>query len=303
VYSVVEYDYDSFGNLRSADLNGTNITYTVDPLNRRIGKTVDGIPVQKFIYQNQLNPVAELDGSNNVVSVFIYANKGNVPAYLVKDGVTYRIISDQVGSVRLVVNIADGSVVQRMDYDEFGNVLLDSNPGFQPFGFQGGLYDRDTGLVRFGARDYDPRIGRWLTKDALGFEAGINFYVFCGNDPVNQIDPFGLCEPSDKFSIFKPRNEPYVTGFKNSHFPFLGDQTLFMHIIANLPFIHEISQRHDRQVDILDMKRVPLNLDFAVLNVPAMGTAVIETAVAGGGAVAGSVPVPEVTNGGIKWGF
>jgi RHS repeat-associated protein len=68
----------------------------------------------------------------------------------------------------------------------------DTCPGFQPFGFQGGLYDRDTGLVRFGARDYDPIIGRWLTKDPLGFEAGINFYAFCGNDPVNKIDPFGF---------------------------------------------------------------------------------------------------------------
>jgi RHS repeat-associated protein len=83
-------------------------------------------------------------------------------------------------------------VAQRIDYDEFGNVLRDTRPGFQPFGFQGGLYDRDTGLVRFGARDYDPTIGRWLTKDPLGFEAGLNFYAFCGNDPVNRIDPFGL---------------------------------------------------------------------------------------------------------------
>jgi len=40
-----------------------------------------------------------------------------------------------------------------MDYDEFGNVLLDTNPGFQPFGFAGGLSDQRTGLVRFGARD------------------------------------------------------------------------------------------------------------------------------------------------------
>jgi hypothetical protein len=46
--------------------------------------------------------------------------------------------------------------------------------------------------VRFGARDYDPTIGRWLTKDPLGFAAGINFYAFCGNDPVNKIDPSGL---------------------------------------------------------------------------------------------------------------
>jgi len=44
--------------------------------------------------------------------------------------------------------------VQRLDYDEFGRVLLDTNPGFVPFGYAGGLYDADTGLVRFGSRDY-----------------------------------------------------------------------------------------------------------------------------------------------------
>jgi RHS repeat-associated protein len=103
-----------------------------------------------------------------------------------------------VGSVRLVVNADTGEVAQRIDYDEFGNVLRDTHPGFQPFGFQGGLYDRDTGLVRFGSRDYDPKIGRWLTKDPLGFEAGLNFYAFCGNDPVNKIDPMGLCEDGDQ---------------------------------------------------------------------------------------------------------
>ena len=56
----------------------------------------------------------------------------NVPDYMIRDGVTYRIISDHLGSVRLVVNAHSGEVVQRMDYDEFGNVLLDSNPGFNP---------------------------------------------------------------------------------------------------------------------------------------------------------------------------
>ncbi|MGB8329014.1 MAG: hypothetical protein WCE62_02730 [Polyangiales bacterium] len=63
-----------------------------------------------------------------------------------------------LGSVRLVVNVATGEVVQRMDYDAFGRVLHEYNPGFQPFGFAGGLYDDDTGLVRFGARDYEASI-------------------------------------------------------------------------------------------------------------------------------------------------
>jgi RHS repeat-associated protein len=149
--------------------------------------------VQGFLYQNQLNPVAELDGSGNVVSRFVYASKGNVPDYLVKNGTTYRLISDHLGSPRLIVNTTTGAVMQRMDYDEFGQVITDTNPGFQPFGFGGGLYDRDTKLVRFGARDYEAETGRWTTKDPLRFAGGdTNLYGYVLNDPVNLVDPAGL---------------------------------------------------------------------------------------------------------------
>jgi RHS repeat-associated protein len=82
-----------------------------------------------------------------------------------------------------------------MDYDEFGNVTLDTNPGFQPFGFAGGLYDHDTGLVRFGARDYDPETGRWTTKDPMRFEGGdTNLYGYVLGDPVNFVDVYGYYE-------------------------------------------------------------------------------------------------------------
>jgi len=112
---------------------------------------------------------------------------------MIKDGETYRIISDHLGSPRLVINTVDGTIVQRMDFDEFGNVLNDTNPGFQPFGFAGGLYDHDTGLIRFGARDYDPQTGRWTAKDPIRFDAGdTNLYAYVGNDPINYIDPYGL---------------------------------------------------------------------------------------------------------------
>lgn len=66
-----------------------------------------------------------------------------------------------------------------------------NNPGFQPFGFVGGIYDRDTGLVRLGARDYDPVTGRWTAKDPAGFEGGENFYLYGAGDPVNAVDVTG----------------------------------------------------------------------------------------------------------------
>lgn len=113
---------------------------------------------------------------------------------MVRDGGTYRIVSDNLGSPRLVVDIGTGAVVQRLDYDEYGNVTLDTNPGLQPFGFAGGLYDSDTGLVRFGKRDYASDIGRWLAKDPLLFGGGTNLYVYVVGDPVNLVDPSGLTQ-------------------------------------------------------------------------------------------------------------
>src|SRR5262249_30038129 len=92
-----------------------------------------------------------------------------------------------------VVNTMTGAVVQRMEYDEFGNVVLDTNPGFQPFGFTGGLYGKDTRLVRFGARDYDTETGHWTAKDPIRFAGGdFNLYGYALNNPINDIDSNGL---------------------------------------------------------------------------------------------------------------
>ena len=67
----------------------------------------------------------------------------------------------------------------------------DATPGFQPFGFAGGLLDRDTGLVRFGARDYDPDAGRWTSKDPIRFGGGHNLFGYVIADPINRVDPDG----------------------------------------------------------------------------------------------------------------
>jgi RHS repeat-associated protein len=168
------------------------IEYIVDASNRRIGKKVDGTLDKGWLYKDQLNPVAELDGAGNVVSRFVYASRANVPDFIIKGGNTYRIVSDHLGSPRLVVDVATGLVAQQMDFDEFGNLLADTNPGFQPFGFAGGLYDASTGLTRFGARDYDPETGRWTSKDPIRFNGGdTNLYGYVLSDPINLVDPNG----------------------------------------------------------------------------------------------------------------
>ena len=191
---TTDYTYDALDNLLSVTFSDAtpSIDYVVDGRSRRIGKKVDGVLVQRLLYKDQINPVAELDGSGNIVARFVYATKPNVPDYMIKGGVTYRIISDHLGSPRIVMDSATGEIAQRIDYDAWGRVVADTTPGFQPFGFAGGLYDPDTGLVRFGARDYDPEIGRWVTKDPRGLAAGTNVYAYVGADPINRIDPEGL---------------------------------------------------------------------------------------------------------------
>jgi len=202
---VTSYTYDALGNLLHVGLPAAlpdgvqTIDYIVDGQNRRVGRLVNGTLVQGWLYQDQLRPVAQLDGSGtNVVARFVYGSKPNVPDYMVTSGGTYRILSDHLGSPRAVVDVASGNLIETINFDEFGNetdTLAGTLPtGYVriPFGFAGGLYDPDTGLVRFGARDYDATTGRWTAKDRSGFNGGQNnFYIYAANDPVNHIDADG----------------------------------------------------------------------------------------------------------------
>jgi RHS repeat-associated protein len=121
----------------------------------------------------------------------VYAGGVNVPALMVTPTATYRLVTDHLGSVRRVVDVATGAVVQELEYDAWGRVLLDTSPGLQPFGFAGGLYDPDTGLVRFGARDYDAETGRWTAKDPILLADGTNTYAYARSEPAGGIDPTG----------------------------------------------------------------------------------------------------------------
>jgi RHS repeat-associated protein len=188
------YIYDALGNLQTVVLpNATRIDYVIDGRNRRVGKKVNGTLVKRWLYGDQLRIIAELDATGAVISQFVYGTHNNVPDYMLRGGNTYRIVTDHVGSARFLIEAGTAAAIEHIDYDEFGNVLADNNPGFQPFGFAGGLYDPDTKLVRFGARDYDPQTGRWTSKDPIGFAGGdVNLYGYTFLDPINLKDVDGL---------------------------------------------------------------------------------------------------------------
>ena len=80
---------------------------------------------------------------------------------------------------------------------------MQNNPAMTvPFEFAGGLYDRGTGLTRFGYRDYDAATGKWTAKDPIGFNGGdTNLYGYVLEDPINSLDISGL-KPGDLFSTY-----------------------------------------------------------------------------------------------------
>ena len=191
------FHVDELGHLRDATMpDGRKIGYLVDADGRRIGRSVNGSLAAGYLYDPRGQPVAETDGSGAVGEQFAFDDLGHL-AWVGKGDRTYRVITDQVGSPRLVVDVGNGKVVEAIDYDAWGRITRDTAPGFTPFGFAGGLRDPDTGFVHFGARDYDPVAGRWLAPDPIRFAGGdANLYRYASGDPVNLADPSGLCVPA-----------------------------------------------------------------------------------------------------------
>jgi RHS repeat-associated protein len=209
----IQYFYSSRGELLTVLLpDGRRIDYLCDPLGRRIAKKVNGVVVEKYLWQGLTRLLAVYDGNNTLRQRFEYADD-RMPVSMTMASATYYLSYDPVGSLRLVAD-SSGNVVKRIVFDAFGNILEDTNPGLAvPFGFAGGLHDRDTGLVRFGFRDYDPEMGRWTAKDPIGFAGGdTDQYGYVINNPVNAVDPLGLFDLVGTYAKVEGALKPYVVG-------------------------------------------------------------------------------------------
>ena len=89
---------------------------------------------------------------------------------------------------------AAGTITQRYQFDAFGSITFQSGTTTNNYRFQTKEFHPKSNLVYFGARWYNPAIGRWITPDPLGIIDGPNIYIYLNNNPLNDIDPWGLCE-------------------------------------------------------------------------------------------------------------
>ncbi|MFA5845253.1 MAG: RHS repeat-associated core domain-containing protein, partial [Coriobacteriia bacterium] len=190
---LTTYTHTAAGELSRVGLpDGRVLTYTYDGAGRRVAKAVDGVVSERYLIADDGRLLATYDGSGSLTSRFTYAD-ARVPYQMTTPSGTYSLAFDQTGSLRAVAT-SGGVVVKTIDWDSFGNVTYDSAPGMRvAIGFAGGIIDEDTGLSHFGARDYDPALGRFTTPDPIDFSGGdTDLYAYCAGDPVGRVDPSGL---------------------------------------------------------------------------------------------------------------
>ncbi len=225
---TLSYTYDAVGNVvsESGTLNGVTVSYsftydyrnrltqvvytngnttttdnfTYDVFNRRIGKittivvghTLTQISPQLWTVYDGANPYADFQGTT-LKTRYVYGN--GVDQLLARTNAsgnsTAWYLTDQLGSVRAIVSIANG-VLYQVAYDSYGNIRSQSGSGGDRFGYTGREWDSEIGLYYYRARYYDPNTGRFISEDPIQFGGGDpNLYRYVGNSPGNFRDPSG----------------------------------------------------------------------------------------------------------------
>ncbi|WP_411845251.1 RHS repeat-associated core domain-containing protein [Roseibacillus persicicus] len=198
------------------------LTFAYDWQGRRVRKKVETGSLSspsteedlRFLYDGW-NLIAEYDslsvGQMSLKSSFLWGpdvsgisqGAGGVGGLVavVSEEENYQPSYDGNGNIISWLNEA-GAVVQRNDYDPFGN-LISKNGSVEDlnFGFSTKYTDEETGLAYYGYRYYDPVIGRWPSRDPIGERGGVNLYGFVENSPIQKSDYLGLSSERTAVSL------------------------------------------------------------------------------------------------------
>jgi RHS repeat-associated protein len=205
------YGFDALGRMNTAASSGSSTVFTVGTDGLRKRKVTTGLDATDKLYayddQRRLIGVYVPDGLGGftVSEELVYLGSewkiaGDVRGQVAggSDGVFYPVLTDQIGSPKVVLDPTDGSSRWEWEAKEaFGYQAPNENPGSVGVfkfdaRFPGQWFDTETGLFQNGYRDYDPRTGRYVQSDPLGLGGGWNTYAYVGGQVTGAVDPEGL---------------------------------------------------------------------------------------------------------------
>ncbi len=181
------YGFDTINQLVAATDGVTSASYLYDPMGRQLQKNIGGTKTN-YLYSG-MQRLADYDGSGSLLQRYVYGTGLDEPLVKIASGGTKTYMHhDRMGNVIAIAN-SSGAVINRYKYSPWGESPSMSGT---TFGFQGQRYDSETGLYYMKARYYDPKAGRFLQPDPIGYGDGLNIYLFGYNNPLNNTDPYGL---------------------------------------------------------------------------------------------------------------
>ena len=204
---TVNYTYDIVGNMTSVAKNGTTEkAYTYDPFNRLSTAIVGGINSSYTYNGDNLRQTKTVNGvtTNHIYDgAYIIADTTGTTTTVFVRGVDLALLKN--GTTTQVYGITPrGDVAQLMTpngtttaytYTAYGEPTSANSSIYNPFGYTGEYTDLSSGLIYLRNRYYDPSIGRFITEDPA--RDGLNWYAYCGDNPVMFVDPWGLKEKGE----------------------------------------------------------------------------------------------------------
>jgi len=171
---------------RATLTNGQQVSCGYDALGRRASRTVSGVTTS--FWYDRLNVVLDQGSDSSLVDYINGPGLDEKVRQSSASGPLY-FLQDHLGSTAALLD-ANGSVVERMQYEAFGQTASTASTRY---GYTGREQDAVTGLMYYRSRWYDPQQGRFITEDPFGFNSGdVNLYSYTRNDPLNFRDPQGL---------------------------------------------------------------------------------------------------------------